>query len=114
MSERPPLHEVLSNKLIFAPVGIANNDVKVGEMMTILDTLRQGNMKAADAHKIAEEHGDLPELLRSAGQKNLADFAEEVLENLKGREDEKKQEAQPPTSEMTARLAADPTGPRTI
>ncbi|OHA91395.1 MAG: hypothetical protein A2758_02970 [Candidatus Zambryskibacteria bacterium RIFCSPHIGHO2_01_FULL_49_18] len=89
--EKRPLHEVLSHKLIFAPIGIAE-EMKRGELMTILDTLRQGKMKAADAHKIAEDHAGLPELLKSAGKIHLAQFAQEVLDDLAGRQDEKKQE----------------------
>lgn len=92
--EKQPLHQVLSQKLVFAPVSITGGlaSAKVAEVMTILDTLYKGKMKAVDAHKIAELHADLPTLLADFGQRNLARFAEEVLNDLKGREDEKKQE----------------------
>ena len=92
--QKRSLHEVLSSKLVTAPVGITSDlaSAKAAEVMTILDTLLKGKMKAADAHKIAEDHAGLPELLKSAGQPHLAEFAEEVLNDLRGREDEKKQE----------------------
>ena len=92
--QKRPLHEVLSSKLVTAPVGI-NSDLasaKAAEVMTLLDALQKGKMTAADAHKIAEDHAGLPELLSSAGQTHLAEFAKEVLADLRGREDEKKQE----------------------
>ena len=94
MSQKRPLHEVLSSKLVTAPVGIKSDlaSAKAAEVMTILDALQRGKMKAADAHKIAEDHAGLPELLKSAGQLHLAEFAEEVLNDLRGREDEKKSE----------------------
>ena len=87
--EKQPLHHVLSQKLILAPVGITSNlaSAKAAEVMTILDTLLKGKMKAADAHMIAELHAGLPTLLSVSGQKELAAFAEEVLADLKGRED---------------------------
>ena len=93
--QKLPLHEVLSRKLITAPVGITSNlaSAKAAEVMTILDALLQGKMKAADARKIAEDHAGLPSLLISAGQADLAAFAEEVILDLHGREDEKKSEA---------------------
>ncbi len=92
--QKRPLHEVLSSKLVVAPVGINSclASVQAAEVMIILDTLQKGKMKAADAHKIAEDHAGLPELLKSAGQQDLAEFAEKVLDDLRGREDEKKQE----------------------
>ena len=93
-SEKQPLHQVLSQKLILAPVGITSDiaSAKAAEVMTILDTLYKGKMKAADAHMIAELHAGLPSLLIAAGQADLALLAEEVILDLKGREDEKKQE----------------------
>ena len=92
--QKRPFHEVLSFKLITAPVGITSDlaSAKAAEVMTILDTLQKGKMKAEHAHQIATDHAGLPELLKSAGQTHLAAFAEEVLNDLRGREDEKKQE----------------------
>ena len=92
--QKKPLHEVLSTKLITAPVGITSSlaSAKAAEVMTILDTLLKGKMKAADAHKIAEDHAGLPDLLIDALQLQLAEFAREVLDDLKAREDEKKAE----------------------
>lgn len=49
-------------------------------------------MKAEHARQIATDHAGLPELLKSVGQTHLAEFAQEVLDDLCGREDEKKQE----------------------
>lgn len=94
--QKRPLHEVLSARLVTAPIGITSNlaSAKAAEVMTILDALLHGKMKASDAHKIAEDHAGLPEILKSSGQVHLAMFAEEVLADLSGREDEKKQEKQ--------------------
>ena len=97
--QKRPFHEVLSQKLIIVPVGITSDlaSAKAAEVMTILDTLYKGKMPAAAAHEIAEFHAGLPTLLADSGQKYLAEFAEEVLDDLKGREDKKKQEEQPAT-----------------
>ncbi len=91
-----PFHEVLSHKLVFAPIGLTTDasSERVSEIMTILDVLERSHMKASDAHKIAEDHAGLPDLLRSVGQNALADCAEEVLADLKAREDEVPEEAE--------------------
>ena len=94
MPDKRPLHEVLSFKLMIAPVGIMSDfaSAKAADVMTLLDVLHHGKMPTNAAHQIAKDHAGLPELLRSAGQTRLASFAEEVLNDLRGREDEKKQE----------------------
>ena len=94
--QKRSLHEVLSSKLVTAPVGITSDlaSAKAAEVMTILDTLLKGKMKAADAHKIAEDHAELPATLDSVGQRTLAEVAKQVLEDLAGRQDERKQEKQ--------------------
>ena len=88
------LHHLISQKLIMAPVGITSDleTAKAGEMMTLLDLLLKGKMKAADAHTIAQLHAGLPGILTEVGQKDLARFAEEVLADLRGRKDEVKPE----------------------
>ncbi|OHA92137.1 MAG: hypothetical protein A3D49_01480 [Candidatus Zambryskibacteria bacterium RIFCSPHIGHO2_02_FULL_43_37] len=60
------------------------------EVKTVLIVLQQSRFKAADAHKIAEDHAGLPGMLRSIRMSGLAEFAEEVLADLRGRKDEKK------------------------
>lgn len=93
-NQKKPLHEVLMTKLALAVVGITGDlaSAKVVEVMTILDVLHKGKMKATDAHMVAELHTGLPELLKFAGQTKLAALAALTLDDLKGREDEKKQE----------------------
>ncbi len=95
-ADKQPLHHVLSQMLVLAPVGITSDlrSAKAAEVMTILTALHRGKMKVADAHMIAELHAGLPTLLISAGQGILALLAEEVILDLHGRTDEKKQESQ--------------------
>lgn len=73
------------------------------ELKTILETLYRAKMKVADALAFAEDHADLPELLKSIGQHKLAEFAGEVLSDLRGREDEKK----PVVDQSTSRVDTD-------
>lgn len=85
-----PFHQILSEMLITAPVGITAElrCPKAAEVMTILRALHKGEMRAEYAHKIAEDYDYLPVLLRNTGQLSVAEFAEYVFEDLKGREDE--------------------------
>ena len=95
--QKQPFHEVLSGRLGILAIamrsGIRPEDSI--ELKVIFETLFRAKMKAAHARQITEDHADLIELLRSAGQMQLAEFAEEVFADLRGREDEKKQEEQP-------------------
>jgi hypothetical protein len=91
--EKRPLHEVISSKLVTATMGVGTEHQANSPIVyEFLDSLRQGKMKAADAHMLAERHAELPVQLKDAGQVMLAKFAEEVVLDLQGREDEKKQE----------------------
>jgi len=87
--DKKPFHEVLSTALITAPIGITSDlaSAKAAEVMTLLDVLYKGKMPAAAAHKIAETHAGLPDLLISVGQQSLAKAATEVLEDLRNRQD---------------------------
>ena len=85
-------HEVLSNRLTNAS-GIKRGDPKIladdaDEIAIILDVLFESKMPASAAHKIAEDHAVLPELLSKYGWRHLSDFAAEVLEDLRKRKDE--------------------------
>src|SRR3989338_2155012 len=68
MTGKRPFHEVLSFKLINAPVGITITSSlassKAAEVMTILDVLYQSKMSAEGDSKIAEDHAALPSLWR--------------------------------------------------
>ena len=108
-TEKQALHHVLSQMLILAPVGITSDlrSAKVAEVMPILTALQRGKMKAADAHMIAEIHAGLPILLTSAGQANLALLAEEVILDLHGRMDEKKEEQPSPAPQSERKVDHD-------
>lgn len=93
--QKLPLHQVLFNKINLATVGVTKNyKANPFVIRELLDTLSRGKLKAVDAHKIADDLAGLPKLFKSADQSNLAEFAEEVLNDLRGREDEEIQESQ--------------------
>jgi len=103
---KQPFHKVIGDKLILAPIGI-NSDghtrsVRAAEIMQLLDILMKSEMPADAASEIAETNEPLPDMLRSANQNNLADYAVQVLADLAGRVDEAK--PAPPTRPQ---LAAD-------
>ena len=89
--EKIPLHELLSEKLIAMTSNLAEERYKVSFAYEVLEMLQRGKMKASDAHQLAERHDELPAQLETAGQKGLAGFAREVLEDLRGRKDEKRE-----------------------
>ncbi|GEM_PF-3952999 len=93
MDEKKLFHEVLAKKLGNASVGIGSNPVSpdVVTAITILEALKEGKMPADAAHKIAIDFTNLPALFRGLGHVRLAEFTEDVLNDLKGREDEKKE-----------------------
>jgi|SRR3989344_1312819 len=96
---KKPFHEVVGFKLLTAPIGITGGleREKTAEVMTLLGILEESKMPATAAHKIAEDNHRLPELLRDIGQTTLAELADVVLKDLRGRQDEPKKETAPAT-----------------
>ena len=92
---KKPFHEVLSTELDIAVLEVLRNLGTEKEVKFILEVLFAGKMPASAAHQIAEYYAGLPSLLSKAGWNNLSKFAEEVLADLRNREDEKKQEGEP-------------------
>ena len=93
-----PFHEVLSTRLDIAVFGISRSfghARATEEVGIILNIPLASKMLAGAAHQFAEYFANLPGLLTKAGEPDLAKFAERVLADLKGREDKKKEEAQP-------------------
>ena len=88
--EKKPFHEAVSYRLMTAPVGISTDlrDAKAAEVMAYLTILSDSKMPATAAHQLAKDHEALPGLLNQAGQAMLAEFAAEVLVDLRGREDD--------------------------
>ena len=95
IDQKKPFHEVLSTRLDIATVGVSGGSWSVREVKLILDVLLASRMPAWAAHQIARYFANLPSLLARAGVPDLAKFAEEVLNDLKKRDDEKEEEAQP-------------------
>ena len=92
--QKRPIHEILSEKLVFATtVGLRNVGPKfvMSEIETIITALHHGKMKAGDAHLLAARHGSLPVLLINAGLQPLAEAATAMLADLNEREDEQKE-----------------------
>jgi hypothetical protein len=93
LDQKLPFHEVLSRKLITAPVGIRSDraEEKIANLMLILEVLYGSKMPAAAAHKIAEDNATVPDTLSKAHvDVVVVEFYQEVLDDLKNREDEKK------------------------
>ena len=92
--DKKPLHEVVSLKLGGAPYGVTIastlKSAKAAEVKTLLDILREGEMPAAAAHEIYNEHKRLPEILSENGMPEMSDYAQEVLNDLMDRKDEPK------------------------
>lgn len=96
MSQRSPLHHVLSHKLVLASTSGITSDPMSPEAVTImvvLDALHNGRMKTADAHMIGKLHAGLPNLLAAAGQETLAWLARQVIEDLQNREGNEQESA---------------------
>ena len=89
---KKPFHEGLSTELDIAVLEVLRNLGTEKEVKFILEVLFAGKMPASAAHQIAEYYAGLPSLLSKAGWNNLSKFAEEVLADLRNRDDEKKQE----------------------
>jgi len=90
-NQKKPFHEVLSKKPLIATLvgaGVNFTSAKAAEVRTILDVLLASKMPAAAAHQIASDHLGLPSFLTEVGEGYLSRFAEEVLANLKGCEDD--------------------------
>lgn len=91
-----PFHEVLSTRLDIAAYGASRGNREAAkEVGSILQILLAGKMPAAAARQIAEYFVNLPSLLTKAGWDDLARSAELVLADLRGREDEKKDQPVP-------------------
>lgn len=91
--QKRSLHEVLLLKLRMAMIGITRSRPGNPALIAdLLDSLFLGKMKATDAHKVAEDLAYLPDRLKSVGLTQIAEFAEEVLSDLRGREEEEKTE----------------------
>ena len=84
-----PFHEVIAQKLALPMGRLAPSEAN--EFMTLLDVLQKSEMPTAAARKIAEDNAGLPKLLADVGEYVLAEFAQESLDDLKSREDEKKE-----------------------
>ena len=91
---KKPFHEVLSTELDVAVLEVLRNLGTEKEVKFILEVLFAGKMPASAAHQIAEYYAGLPGLLAKAGWNDLSRRAERTLADLRGREDEKKQEEQ--------------------
>lgn len=66
------------------------NDPRNTDRFTdLMDTLWQSEMQARDAHELALVLSNMPEFLRGLGMNTLAKHAEDVLTDLRGREDKK-------------------------
>lgn len=92
-----PLHEVLSTRLDVATFGALRQDPEaLRQVGFILDVFLSGKIPASAAHQIAGYFANLPSLLTKAGQDVLARSAELVLADLRGREDQKKEEKAEP------------------
>ena len=93
-NQKKPFHEVLSTRLDIATYRISRNfghAREAEEVEIILNILLASKMLAGAAHQFAEYFANLPGLLTKAGEPDLAKFAERVLADLRGREDEKKE-----------------------
>ena len=95
-NQKKPFHEVLSTQIHEVSLGMSSDhaSLKAGQMEAVLIVLLKGKMPASAAHQIAEDHTGLPVFLVKAGHVGLSVFAEEVLADLKGREDEKKEKVE--------------------
>ncbi|MDO8471189.1 MAG: hypothetical protein Q7S49_01090 [bacterium] len=94
-NQKRPLHEVLSTRLDVAVFGVSRNLGTEREVEIILEVLLASRMPVWAAHQIAEYYTGLPNLLANAGWEDLAKSAEKVLADLRGREDEKKEQPVP-------------------
>ncbi len=87
-AEKRPFHEVIS-------LALCDSSIEVIE--ALLDVLRRSKIKEYDAQKIAEQHSTLPATLKKArAHPRVVALAEEVLADLRGRKDEKKEEKSEP------------------
>ena len=91
IQEYQPFHEILSDSIrslsLLIGVGGVTHETEI-ELVTVLNFAR-AQMPAAEAHKIAVENENLPEIIRAAGKPVLADHVAGVLNGLRYREDEK-------------------------
>ena len=98
--EKKPFHEVASKELSRLSSTIKEGDFDFYDVVfrarVILEILRKSKMKAVDAHQLALDHAGLPETLRFFAKRyDYAVLAEEVLTDLRGRVDEKKEGKKP-------------------
>lgn len=84
-----PHHEVLSHKLRMATVAFTIGDTRASDdAMLIMDVLVRSQMKAADAHAVAEAHAALPQTFKDAGADGgIAEFADEFVKDMLNRRD---------------------------
>ncbi len=89
---RKPPHEVMSGHLTMALAGIAGTSGRVHEAEAIMlfGMLQESGMSPDEARGIAQKHRGDPEVLRKAGMKHLAQWAESVIADLNGRCNEPK------------------------
>ena len=94
-NQKRPFHEILSTRLDIAALKVSRHLGAEKEVEIILDVLLASKMPAWAAHQIARYFTNLPGLLFKNGWDNLSKFAEEVLNDLKSREDEEKGQPAP-------------------
>ena len=92
---KKPFHKVLSTRLDIAALKVSRHLGAEKEVRIILEVLLASKMPATAACQIAGYFVNLPDLLAKAGEPDLAKFAEEVLNDLKSREDEEKGQPAP-------------------
>lgn len=87
-----PLHEILGDNLIaVSTIGLRNNGRRAitHEAMSIMDALLNAKLKTVDAHQLADQIAEVPANFRSDLAADLMRQAEELITDLRGRQDEK-------------------------
>ena len=91
VQEYQPFHEILSDSIrslsLLIGVSGVTHETEI-ELVTVLNFAR-AQMPAVEAHEIAAENENLPEIIRAAGKLALADHVAGALNGLRSREDEK-------------------------
>lgn len=94
-SKREPAHQVVLFQLHLATVEITKeNKANPAVVKVLLDSLSRMEMKTEHAHEVAASLVKTRERLTEAGQLEEAEFAHEVITELRDRKDEEKKPEQ--------------------
>ncbi len=87
--QKCPIHEVISRELTsLAPRVSRHPENPRGiQVITLITVLENSGMRAADAHQVAAEQAQLPQILKDLGNEDLSKRAEAMLTDLRTRTD---------------------------